>query len=500
MQPSLRQPVGAEHGLQALHRDRVEIGEMQVVLAGPLHAQVATGERLGQDRRFQHEVGLGLAAETAAEQGHVDRDLVERQFQALGDALAGHLRRLGRGPDLAGAVLVPGGGDRRFHRRLGQVRQVVLGLDDIPAPGEQRRGIAAVAHHLARLARGLFQLLAVGHRVVAAVDPGVPLDHQRLAPLDRRPGVLRHHGDPAQRLELGRDRPALDLDHLDHPRHLQRRGGVVALELAAVDRRPGDHGVEHVVEARVEAEAGAAIDDIGAVDGARHVLADVAELLGLLQQQLVARRHFETRGGLGQFAEGQRTAAGRMQHLVLFGAALAQRDLPLVGRGLFEHLSRRRTAAAHGFEPMAHAARAIGVLVAVARFVAGRLDHLDPAPVGLQLVGHHHRQAGAHALSHFRAVADDADRAVPVDAHVDLRVVYPAVGHGVGAEGLLLGGQGVAPAPVGSHQQHAGGADALEETAAAEIADDQIVGVRALHALASCNLAEALWIAVLIRL
>ncbi len=41
---------------------------MQVVLAGPLHAQVATGERLGQDRRFQHEVGLGLAAETAAEQ------------------------------------------------------------------------------------------------------------------------------------------------------------------------------------------------------------------------------------------------------------------------------------------------------------------------------------------------------------------------------------------------------------------------------------------------
>ncbi len=43
-------------------------------------------------------------------------------------------------------------------------------------------------------------------------------------------------------------------------------------------------------------------------------------------------------------------------------------------------------------------------------------------------------------------------------------------------------------------------ADALEETAAAEIADDQIVGVRALHALASCNLAEALWIAVLIRL
>ncbi len=33
---------------------------MQVVLAGPLHAQVATGERLGQDRRFQHEVGLDL--------------------------------------------------------------------------------------------------------------------------------------------------------------------------------------------------------------------------------------------------------------------------------------------------------------------------------------------------------------------------------------------------------------------------------------------------------
>ena len=42
----------------------------------------------------------------------------------------------------------------------------------------------------------------------------------------------------------------------------------------------------------------------------------------------------------------------------------------------------------------------------------GRLHDAHALPVGLELVGHDHRHAGAHALPHLGAVADDADGAV----------------------------------------------------------------------------------------
>ncbi|MCY1438507.1 hypothetical protein D9M71_547100 [compost metagenome] len=91
---------------------------MNVVFAGPLHPHRFTGEFLGEDGGLDDEVRLGLAPEPAPEQGHVERDLVERQAQALTDPFPGDLRRLAWPPGLARTVLEPRNGDHRFHRRL----------------------------------------------------------------------------------------------------------------------------------------------------------------------------------------------------------------------------------------------------------------------------------------------------------------------------------------------------------------------------------------------
>src|SRR5258708_21272226 len=87
-----------------------------------------------------------------------------------------------------------------------------------------------------------------------------------------------------------------------------------------------------------------------------------------------------------------------MDDLVIARRNLCQRYAPLRRRGLLEHRPRRRSAATHRLEKVTHTARAIGVLVAEACFIALRLPHEHAAEVGLELIGAHHRQAGSHPL------------------------------------------------------------------------------------------------------
>ena len=142
------------------------------------------------------------------------------------------------------------------------------------------------------------------------------------------------------------------------------------------------------------------------------------------------------------------------------------------GRRLLEHLAHGAAHLAHGLDVMAHAARAVGVLVAVLGLVAGRLDDLHPAPVGLHLVGDHHRQAGARAGTHLGAMGDQSHRAVGRDRDEHVRIGDQAVRH-VGAAGVVrLERLGC----VEGHELH--GDDqarprrrALEETAPADILD-----------------------------
>ncbi len=128
---------------------------------------------------------------------------------------------------------------------------------------------------------------------------------------------------------------------------------------------------------------------------------------------------------------------------VVLGLHLADRHSPLFGGCLNQHQPCRGTGVAQMRQEVPKRARAVGVLVAEAGLVTPGLGDLDLRPVGVELVGDHHGHRGAHALAHLRTVAGHRDGTVGRDAHEHLRVVLPAMRHGVGAElfgalGLLL--------------------------------------------------------------
>ena len=380
---------------------------------------------------------------------------------------------------------------------MGEVREVVLRLD--PARGLRDRGgeVPVVAHDLRGLVRRLLERGLVRHGIVARVRSVVPNDLQRLAALHRRPRVLGDHGDAAEGLELRRRRAPLDLDDAHDARHLERVGGVEALHLAAVHRRTRHHRVEHARQPGVDAVLGLPGHDVRTVDELELALADVAELRRILEADSVARRHGHLRGRLGERAVTELAAGRTMHDLVIPRLHFADRHFPLRGGGRFQHLACRRAAAAHRIEEMARAARAVGVLVAEALLVAGRLHDAYAPPVGLELVGDDHRHAGAHALTHFGAMADDADDAVLADRDEDQRTVDPAVRHAVGAVLGRLGADGDRQ-PGGEHQPAERG-DLPQEPATADVGDDHRIVTRVadqieggVHDLAPCPPAACL--------
>ncbi len=88
---------------------------------------------------------------------------------------------------------------------------------------------------------------------------------------------------PPERLELRWRRCSRDLDHLQHARNLGRCRGIELGDLAAVDRRAGDDGVDHAVETRVDAVVRTAGGDVEVVDEADLALADIAKLGRVLE-------------------------------------------------------------------------------------------------------------------------------------------------------------------------------------------------------------------------
>ncbi len=260
-------------------------------------------------RRLEHEVALRLAPEAAAEQRDVDRDVLDRHAERLGEVLPRAVGALHRRPDLD---LVAGDVDqrrRRLHRDMRHVRLVVLGADHLGRAGERGVGVALLADHLAGLGRGRRHLLVVLLAVVDAVRAVVPLDLQRLATLDRRPGVVGDHRDAAERRELGRRHAALDLHDVLDPGDRLGRAVVDRLDLAADHRRARDHRVLHARQLDVGAVDRLAGGDVVQVVDRDLALADVAELaLVLVGQRLGGRvrvllgRDLHLGHGLGEIA------------------------------------------------------------------------------------------------------------------------------------------------------------------------------------------------------
>ena len=117
------------------------------------------------------------------------------------NVLARYLRRLCRGPDFTTAVDDTSERRRRLHRGMRDMRQVVFRLDFPGCLGERTIEISRAAQDLPRLSRGMFQLGPVRAGIIRAVGSLIPLDLERVASLDRDPGIARDHPHAGERLE-----------------------------------------------------------------------------------------------------------------------------------------------------------------------------------------------------------------------------------------------------------------------------------------------------------
>ena len=105
------------------------------------------------------------------------------------------LRALHACPDFGLPVDDPAGRGRRLHRRMRVVRDIILGLKLLVRARISGGEVAVAAQDLARLFGGRLHRRAVGLRIISRVRAVVPLDLQRLAALDRSPGVVGDNRD-----------------------------------------------------------------------------------------------------------------------------------------------------------------------------------------------------------------------------------------------------------------------------------------------------------------
>ncbi len=442
----------------------------QIVLARPKNLDRRAAHLARQEGRFEHEVAFRFPPEATPEQGDVDGHILGLEAELLGHLVADIARALHRRPNLAFAIGGARRGAGRLHRCMGQMRDVVLRRNRLRGRGERLLRVAVVAHDLARLARGRFELRFVGDRIVTGMRAVVPAELQRLAPLDRGPAIARDDRDPAQRLEFRRRRGALDDDNLLHARHLHRRRAVIGSKLAAHHRRPGDDGIFHARQFRVDAIDRAARGDVEEIDDLDVLLAEIAEGRLVLELDPIGGRRRQGAGLGGELAIAEFSARGLVDDLVVLRLDLGDIDAPAFGCGGFEHLPCRGAALPHRLDEMAQAARAVGVLVAVFLLVARRLPDAHPRPVGLQLVGDGHRQAGARPGAHLGAMRDDGDDAVGRDRDKDMGIAHHPARHLVGA-GRKGGECRAGRQEFGGDDKAAGGDHSLQKAAAADVLD-----------------------------
>ena len=155
MPPGDHLVAGVEAGLEALRRHGVIEAVLHVVLARPHHLDRRAAQLLGQQRRLDGEVALGLAAEAAAEQRGVHRHLLGLDAERLGDVVARAARGFAPAPTPPTCRPVmraaAAGGSMVAWREM---RRVVLGRDHLGGRGQRLVGVAVVALDLAGLLHG----------------------------------------------------------------------------------------------------------------------------------------------------------------------------------------------------------------------------------------------------------------------------------------------------------------------------------------------------------
>ena len=241
-------PSHVEAGLDAVEERRAVVAAVDVVLAGPDHLDRDL-RGLGHLHRLAHEVGgrRRPAAEAAAEEGGVDLDLLGLE--------AGDLRRRSSGPSVWNCVpvqisqLSPSTLHRavqRLHRRVGEVGDVVLGLEPSRPPSRARPATSPLSRATAPLRPGLRT------RHSARMRLGV-----ERAPRARGPTRSRARPGPAWPPRSGR-RPRrrrwAPARPCSTPATAFASAASNELHLAAEDGRARDQGGEQAGELHVHAE------------------------------------------------------------------------------------------------------------------------------------------------------------------------------------------------------------------------------------------------------
>ena len=459
-----RQAVAADAGFEVLRRRGVEVVELEVVFAAPddLHR---LADLLGEQRRFDHVVRLRFAAEAAAEQrymaGHVGLGDAERIGHGFLNGL-GVLRRRPR-HDLAVSELRDC--RRRFHRGVRQHPGVVRGFMRFRRARERLVDIADVSQRLLRRLHGCEELLAERLRIERGVGAVAPRDVERLPALKRGPAVVGDDRRAAKRLEHVRWLRLGEADYVLHAADFPRRRIVDLRRAAAEHRRTCHCRVDHSRHPGVDPERAFARDEIVEIrdgDG----LADERVFRRRLEAQRLGIGHGQRRCSLDELGVRQRSFRCAMDDGVIASRHGLHGHFPARRGCLLEHRPRARAGDAHGVVEVLHRARAVGVLRAVLG-VADRLEDPDARPVGVELFGEDHRQAGADAGSHLGAVRDDRHRAVVVENEVDARL--PGLSGRLGSDLKDAGGEGV------GHAQH-------QRAGAEAVAEERATGERGAHA------------------
>src|SRR5580692_10121721 len=125
-----------------------------------------------------------------------------------------------------------------------------------------------------------------------------------------------------------------------------------------------------------------------------------------------------------------------MHHCMKVCLALIDGHSPLLSCGLNKHDPRGSAGEPHHIEKASDGMRTVRVLVAVSR-IADRLINLHTLPVGIQFVSQNHGKSRANYGAHFRAMSDNPDSSVSLDAHKNIGMKRGVVGVAAHAGGLL---------------------------------------------------------------
>ena len=303
---------------------------MQVVFPRPLQLH-RRAKRLRQQCRLDREIALRFAPETAAEQRHVHGDVVFGETKRLCDVGARAAGALHRRPDLGLAVLDIGDRNRRLHAGVGEMRQVVLADHDLVGalPGRHQHrlpcappGQACARPPRARFGRRPTRIWRWRRRPTSIFRASRPLI---AAPVLRAITATPPSGWNFD----GQGQPWTSMT-FSTPDTFIASVAVERLQLAAGDRRAGNHRVLHAGQPDVGAVARLAHRDVAKVDDTDLTLAEVAEVLRILQLQAVGGRHGFLCGIGRQFTKAETPAAGGVDDLMIDGLDLASPAHPSV--------------------------------------------------------------------------------------------------------------------------------------------------------------------------